>query len=228
MSTNQAIICIICNSSLLPVGFFLSSWERSRSAQISAAAAAIKRGTLMKQSSSPSAVKEPQDQLMSSPTAEVTPPSSVLMLWNDTVCFIIRPFAVKQHNEYRNYSPESLSSFQGNGWGDGFMLPEPKGIRQFHSHKRCKLGSVNLKSRVYWTEAECVVIECKEAAFYWGSLHSVRFKVKLQIEQRIHVILCASFATRSYNRFYCGKHFPLQLNASSVWCSGPPAWDLII
>lgn len=58
------------NASVISVKIFFS---------ISVVAAVIRRGTLMKQSSFLPTVKEPQDQLLCSSTAEVTPPSSVLL-----------------------------------------------------------------------------------------------------------------------------------------------------
>lgn len=48
----------------------------------------------MKQSSLPPTVKEPQDQLLCSSTARVTPPSSVPAAPNDTLCFITQPLTV--------------------------------------------------------------------------------------------------------------------------------------
>lgn len=72
----------------------------------------------MKQSYFPPTVKEPQDQLLCSSTAEVTPPSSVLlcllsqMTW---FVFLIKPLIVHLHSEYCNYRLDGLSSDRRNG-----------------------------------------------------------------------------------------------------------------
>lgn len=80
--TNKAIICIIRHSGSFPKAFFFpnaSVISVKIFFSISVVAAVIRRGTLMKQSSFLPTVKEPQDQLLCSSTAEVTPPSSVLL-----------------------------------------------------------------------------------------------------------------------------------------------------
>lgn len=79
---NKAIICNIRHSSSFPPRAFFSPngavIQLRSSSPISVAAAVIRRGTLMKQSYFPPTVTEPQDQLLCSSTAEVTPPSSAL------------------------------------------------------------------------------------------------------------------------------------------------------
>lgn len=133
LSTNKAIICIIRHSSSFPTGTFSppnSTAIQLRSSFLSAAVAVIRRGTIMKQSSFPPTVKEPQDQLLCSSTAGVTPPSSVLssllsqMTW---FVFLNRAFFVSLYNEYCNYWPEGLYSNKGNGWVGGCMRFQVEG-----------------------------------------------------------------------------------------------------
>lgn len=118
---NKAIICHIRHSSSFPPrAFFFPNGavvQLRSSSPISVAAAVIRRGTLMKQSYFPPTVTEPQDQLLCSSTAEVTPPSSALWCvvfflghkWNvllfiylfvHSFFFKINPVIVHLHKDY--------------------------------------------------------------------------------------------------------------------------------
>lgn len=108
----------------------------------------------MKQSSFPPTVKEPQDQLLCSSTAGVTPPSSVLssllsqMTW---FVFLIEPFFVSLYNEYCNYWPEGLYSNKGNGWVGGCMRFQVEGNNTvwFPQGDDCVCAGFNQSTRLW-------------------------------------------------------------------------------
>lgn len=223
-STNKAIIHIICYSSWFPTGAFFSS-QHHHSVKIfpsiSAAAAVIRRGTLMKQSSFPPTVNGPQDQLLCSSTVEVTPPSSVLLsLLSQMTWFVFfnKPFIVHLHNEYCNYWPDGLSNNKENGWVGGCMLSKSKRITQFDSPRKrtwhagqnqSKQRSVLNWGGTLWKAG----LAYEEVRPRWG-LKS-RKKSNRSVYYPQPPFLIQRDASEVQQRFWCSKHFSSSAHLSS-------------
>lgn len=88
----------------------------------------------MKQSSLPPTVKEPQDQLLCSSTARVTPPSSVTAAPNDTLCFITQPFAVNAAITERKVYPAPSAELDRADAGSSGRRAGPSSCRATTSH----------------------------------------------------------------------------------------------